>query len=442
MTATPSKAAHARVGESMTIRVTLDAVRPLVWRQLDIRSDLMLPDLHALIQDAMGWQNRHLHMFFTGKDPYGEGQRYEMRESLEEDDDGSGIVEDGVAVGDLLTAVGDSLGYEYDFGDGWSHRVEVQSIGGDVPESACTGGERACPPEDCGGPHGYAELLKAISDPHHCEYQQYREWLGPFDAEKFDLSDANARIDARRGGIELSVRVTAQWPKLSPLFSRAPLEYHRKLAMMLGSVEFNSEAIDPTVATVAMEKLSWFLARVGAEGLTLTAAGYLSPKDVTAIRDELNWGREWIGNSSREVDNQPVHWLRWSAKALGLVRILKGKLLLTRDGKNLVDDPVGLWKRATSRMPLSNQEFEADAGLLLLVSVAAGSDPIERNSMMMESMELAGWSVPVRETGLMQYTARPTLDFLTLIGALTWSIGSADVNPDWGRTFAAHSLIR
>ncbi len=424
----------------MTIKVTLDDVQPLVWRQLDIRSDLTLPDLHALIQDAMGWQDRHMHMFFTGTDPYGEGRHYVTREALEDDDDGSGILEDGVRADEVLAAVDDSVGYEYDFGDGWGHRLTLLAVGGDLAENVCTGGERACPPEDCGGPHGYAELLKVVADPRHSEYQQYRQWLGPFDAEKFEPAEANDRIDSRNQSVQLARRIEVQSPKLSSLFTRVPLKYHRTLATVLSSIEFDDAEVDETVAAVAMEKFSWFLARVGTEGLKLTAAGYLAPKDVVAMRDELEWGNEWIARSPREVDNQPVHWLRWSATALGLVRVLKGKLVMTRDGKKLVDDPVGLWERAASRMPLSNQEVESEAGLLLLVSVAAGSTLVERNSMMSESLELVGWDVGGRDPSLVQYIARPTVDFLTVIGALTWSIGRGNSGPDWGRTFAAHCL--
>ncbi|WP_420798040.1 IS1096 element passenger TnpR family protein [Pasteurella atlantica] len=34
----------------------------------------------------------------------------------------------------------------------------------------CTKGERACPPEDCGGPMGYDELLDILSDKKHPSY--------------------------------------------------------------------------------------------------------------------------------------------------------------------------------------------------------------------------------------------------------------------------------
>ena len=59
---------------------------------------------------------------------------------------------------------------------------------------ACIGGARACPPEDCGGPHGYEHFLEAIRDPKHEEHEQFLRWVGgSFDPEAFD--PARVRFD-------------------------------------------------------------------------------------------------------------------------------------------------------------------------------------------------------------------------------------------------------
>ena len=51
----------------------------------------------------------------------------------------------------------------------------------------CVGGERACPPEDCGGIWGYEALLEVINDPAHEEHEEMLDWLGgQFDPEQFD----------------------------------------------------------------------------------------------------------------------------------------------------------------------------------------------------------------------------------------------------------------
>ena len=65
----------------------------------------------------------------------------------------------------LLADLGAEFEYLYDFGDGWTHDVEVLGPGGSAP--GCVDGHGACPPEDCGGPGGYAELLDVLADPAH-----------------------------------------------------------------------------------------------------------------------------------------------------------------------------------------------------------------------------------------------------------------------------------
>ena len=98
-------------------------------------------------------------------------------------------------VGSVLKE-GMTLGYMYDFGDGWRHRLVVEKVSD--PDSGtrypvCLAGRRACPPENCGGPWGYQGLLEAISDPSHPEHDDMLEWIGgSFDPEAFDPSEFNS----------------------------------------------------------------------------------------------------------------------------------------------------------------------------------------------------------------------------------------------------------
>jgi hypothetical protein len=94
--------------------------------------------------------------------------------------------------------------FDYDFGDGWEHRVTVEAIvdAKDADAPRCVAGARACPPEDCGGPFGYADLLDVLADPQHEEHGEMRRWVGDdFDPSVFDLRRANVEIRAltRRG---------------------------------------------------------------------------------------------------------------------------------------------------------------------------------------------------------------------------------------------------
>jgi len=98
---------------------------------------------------------------------------------------------------DLLAAEGDWLIYEYDFGDSWEHEIRVEKLvpvgAGGARKAICLAGERACPPEDCGGQPGYDHLLKVMANRKHPEYRDMLDWLGErFDPEAFDL----ARVDA------------------------------------------------------------------------------------------------------------------------------------------------------------------------------------------------------------------------------------------------------
>jgi hypothetical protein len=117
---------------------------------------------------------------------------------------------------------------------------------------------------------------------------------------------------------------------------------------------------------------TWLLNRVGAGGITLTGAGYLPPAHVVAAMQELDLEKEWYGEADRESQALPVLHLRESATKMGLLRKHRGKLLLTAAGRVAAADPVALWGQLAERMPpRSSDACETQAGLLLLIAVAA-----------------------------------------------------------------------
>jgi hypothetical protein len=158
-----------RLGRSLTgvrttrLQISLRDVIPRVMRVIDVPADSTLPELHNILQVALGWTDTHLHQFVAGEVRYGVPE--------EENWDGE-LDESRVSISALP---GHSI-YLYDFGDGWTHDVEVLGAGGDLP--GCVFGEGACPPEDCGGPYGYTELLEVLADPAHPEHAEMREWAG------------------------------------------------------------------------------------------------------------------------------------------------------------------------------------------------------------------------------------------------------------------------
>jgi hypothetical protein len=92
-----------------------------------------------------------------------------------------------IAIAELLSMSNPDALYIYDFGDWWEHTVTLEKeivSQQDVAYPVCLAGERACPPEDSGGPPGYQLFIEAMEDPEHEAHEQYREWIGgEFNAE-------------------------------------------------------------------------------------------------------------------------------------------------------------------------------------------------------------------------------------------------------------------
>jgi Plasmid pRiA4b ORF-3-like protein len=176
----------------VTLRISLVDHTPTIWRRLLVPGEFKLSRLHEIFQAAMGREDYHLHSFEI------DGQRYGMPDPDWEIDD---IDERGVVFADVVTAR-TRFFCEYDFGDSWRHEVVTES-GGPVPLvlkfTTCIDGQRACPPEDCGGTNGYDSLLEAIGDPSHEEHAHYVDWAGrAFDPEFFDLAVVNAAVQRVR----------------------------------------------------------------------------------------------------------------------------------------------------------------------------------------------------------------------------------------------------
>jgi len=161
------------------IKVKLLGVsKPVVWRRLQLRADTRLDHLHEMIVAAFGWQDYHMHSFASGHDEFGVP-----------DPELGFIDERHVTLGELIGGVGDRLRYTYDFGDDWQHEILVEELldadpGIHYPVLVAAKG--ACPPEDCGGPWGYAELKEILADPSHEQHQEMLDWIGLDSASEFD----------------------------------------------------------------------------------------------------------------------------------------------------------------------------------------------------------------------------------------------------------------
>ncbi len=187
---------------AFTLDVTLKGSPRKVYRQLMVPSDLRLDHLGVVLMCAVGWDGYHLNQFIKGKDCY-----------LLPDESGNGLEwgEDArnYTIGDLLNRQGAKVVWEYDFGDSWEHEVKlVEKVEFDPSEDipvTLLKAAGACPPEDCGGVHGYRYLLNVLKDPDHEEYEEMKEWLGnDFDPKKFSIAQARGRIKGYMSRVEKS----------------------------------------------------------------------------------------------------------------------------------------------------------------------------------------------------------------------------------------------
>jgi len=173
--------------EIFAFHIQLAEIVPAVWRRLEIRAEGSFWHLHCAIQDAMPWEDRHLHEF---RFPAGDMEtRIGMPGFDEFEEDGGPLASWETPLGDWFIAAPARCLYVYDFGDDWVHTITLESrraAEASLRYPRCTGGARRCPPEDVGGSHGYSEFLDALSNRHHSEHRTYQQWIGgPWDPEEF-----------------------------------------------------------------------------------------------------------------------------------------------------------------------------------------------------------------------------------------------------------------
>ncbi len=161
--------------EILQLKITLKGTsKPPVWRRVQVRADTTFAMLHQIIQAAFGWTDTHLHNFEY------EGEKIGVPDP-EWDNDCADEAE--TTLDEVLLGPKDRVRYTYDFGDNWEHDIVLEKVikpdAGDGRPVLLTG-KGASPPEDCGGPWGYAELKDA----------------GGFDPASFDLEPAQRRVRA------------------------------------------------------------------------------------------------------------------------------------------------------------------------------------------------------------------------------------------------------
>jgi len=174
------------------LKVTLDGIRPPIWRSIQVRGGITLFKLHNILQEVMGWEDYHLHRFVI------KGEDYSVI-SREADMLGHDFIDEKkVKLCSVIPGEKFKFTYEYDFGDSWGHTILVEKIflpKEELKGPVCLKGKRSAPPEDCGGVGGYYHLQKALRDPKHPEHEYLLEWAGDeYDPEHFDADMVNERL--------------------------------------------------------------------------------------------------------------------------------------------------------------------------------------------------------------------------------------------------------
>ena len=382
----------------LTLIIELRGSKPRIWRRLSLPGDLTLDVVHTLFQAAMGWTDSHLHRFQPGLGQ-GYNQPYFVTEFDDEEGD-EGTREDGVRLDQVLRAPGDRLTYLYDFGDGWEHRVTLESFDPLTPddrEPVCLGGARACPPEDVGGIHAHHDIaawLRAgapaddVPEPFE-DAEHAHGWLPvDYDPDAFDAAEATAAMRLWARGEHLPWHGTPE--PLADLLQRLRGQ---------GWVQANAwlTALGPRLPVELDEQDGRRAARpwlavldaVGT-GTKLTAAGYLPPLVVEQIAQAAGMTDWWIAKANREDLTWPVATLRENAQEVGLLRKAKGTLAPTARARAAADHPHELVAKVLERLPLG-KGFEAEAGWFLLLGLAAGESGAALDTKVGQMLTDRGW---------------------------------------------------
>ena len=174
-------------------KITLKGTKPPIWRRILVPETYTFWDLHVTIQDAMGWDDYHLHEFTLLSPKTGRKVKIGIPSDEDADFGWEVLAEWNQKIAHYFSLDNSKADYVYDFGERWEHSIKLEKI---LPRETgvayprCIDGRGACPPEDCGGADGYQELLEAFNSSDPKQHQEAVMWLGEdFAPDDFDPND-------------------------------------------------------------------------------------------------------------------------------------------------------------------------------------------------------------------------------------------------------------
>jgi hypothetical protein len=276
-------------------------------------------------------------------------------EGAHPENDEYGTPEQEVRLDEVLAEAGDRLFYVYDYGDNWAVTLRLEKVLDHRPDSpavACTGGRMAAPPDDSRGEYLDGGLAAVVGDPEHFEATEVNEALG------------------------------------RPWFTLTARGFHPRLPELVNALSFRDDdaglgarlASLPELVVPDDDELArslgaylWFLDAAAADGIPLTAAGWMRPAVVEQAAGQIPQMAGWIGKANREDLSHPVMYFRESlVRQLGLLRKYKGALRLTKAGATVLGKPAALFDHLAARLAPATGAgvFAAEAHLLVLAHAA------------------------------------------------------------------------
>ena len=189
--------APGKTKAAFDLEIELALVEKNAKRKLRVGANITFERLHKLIQAAYCWHEAHLYQFLLFKEGK-EGAQPSVEIVTDKEEASNPKTARLVHQAKLIDYLDEykHVLYIYDFGDGWTHYIDVAGKlddGGDnLP--LLISGENDAPPEDCGGADGFADFLEIMSKPRHKEHKEMKEWAAEQGWQPFELQRAALRV--------------------------------------------------------------------------------------------------------------------------------------------------------------------------------------------------------------------------------------------------------
>jgi hypothetical protein len=136
----------------------------MVWRRLLVKDTTSISELHYILQILMNWTDSNLHQFII----YGKSYGVVHDGRIDFSDDPTKIL-----LCNFQFCLNERFIYQYNFFVHWELEIRLEkklSFNAKQLYPTCIGGNRASPPEDCGGTIEFMKLLEHYNTAYIMEF--------------------------------------------------------------------------------------------------------------------------------------------------------------------------------------------------------------------------------------------------------------------------------